>query len=78
MKYQFNVKDQKDTEVLNAFCDCYGYKSVIITSEGAIPNPESKKDFAERMLKEIFIDPYVSVRRNQAAHNEGENAKGDT
>jgi len=78
MRYQFNIRDQKDVEVLDAFCQTYGYLSFIIQNGEFIPNPETKKDFAEKKLKEIFISPYVDARRNQAAHNEGENAKGDT
>ena len=78
MKYQFNVRDAKDTEILAAFCKGYGYQEFIPNGEELIPNPELKKDFAERILKDIFIDPYVSARRNAAAQTEGDNAKGDT
>lgn len=77
MQYKFNIKDSKDPEVCDDFCENEGYQAKIIVNEDLVDNPESKHDFAERILKEIFVAPFISKRRNQGAQSEGDKAKGE-
>ena len=78
MRYSFNIKDTKDTEVCDDFCEDFGYEPTVRDAEGNIsPNPESKHDFAERILKQIFVEPFITKRKMQGAQLEGDKARGE-
>lgn len=52
MKLTINFQD--DTK-FNRDCDEHGYQATVMDANGgAIPNPETKQQFAERILKQYF------------------------
>ena len=63
MKYQFNTKTAREDLIEQAFCESYGYEEYFIDGT---PNPESKKEFCERMIKQYFVAPYLSKKRMEA------------
>jgi len=57
-----NLTAQQKTDLLDDFCECYGYQETI---DGE-PNPTSKKDFANDKAKRYFIESVNSVRKRTA------------
>jgi len=63
MKYQFSTKPGKEDLIEDAFCLRNGYQDF---DDTGTPNPESKKDFCERLLKSYFIEPYLTQKEIEA------------
>jgi hypothetical protein len=68
MKLAFTIKDDKATEVLEAFCAQHEYKPIINSPEGLIPNPESRDFYAEKVIREFFIAPYKQKKAQEAVN----------
>lgn len=77
MKLSFTIRDTRATEALTLFCRAYGYKDSIFQGEEIIPNPETRAEFAERTLKEIFVGPFKKEAADIAAQNAIRNAEAD-
>jgi len=58
----------KKSVMLNDYVTYYNYKETIINQETGeeIPNPESKKNFANRMLQREITNKVKSVRKRAA------------
>lgn len=55
-------------EMLEDFCDQYGYQEFLPDEEGnlTIPNPESRKAFANGKIKQYIIETVNAIRIQRA------------
>lgn len=57
------IPDDKIDSVVDAMCEYFGYQTSIVDDEGgAIPNPETKNQFAKKQLKQFIKKVY---RKNE-------------
>lgn len=62
MEIKFNIKDNANTEAkVLEFALSKGYTLLVFDpdTQSYIPNPETPKDYSERILKREFLEPWV-------------------
>jgi len=77
MKFSFTIRDTKAMEALTLFCNAYGYKASVFQGGEIVPNPETRTEFAERILKEIFVGPFKKEAADRAAQLAVQTADGE-
>jgi hypothetical protein len=60
MTFQFS--DEASQEIINALCENFGYMDTVVDG----PNPETKPQFAKRMVKEFMVQQVKSYRARQS------------
>ena len=61
------IPDGKLVEVRDAICETYHYSAVIVDDAGlTIPNPETKTQFAKRMVARFVHEIYQAWKVKQA------------
>lgn len=66
MAITFNISAQDQTRVVNAIASEEGWQANIIVDEVSVPNPESKAQFALRILRQI-LKSYVKKYETKQA-----------
>lgn len=78
MRIDFNIRDNETTnEKVLAFAKANGYEDLIRQGEELIQNPEPPKAYAERVLKRIFLEPWVVERAQDKFRAEYNSLMGD-
>jgi len=68
MELSITIPDSKKTRLINGICYTNGYEEKIPTSDGTyITNPESKADYAKRMVIQYMKNCVVSYESNRDA-----------
>jgi hypothetical protein len=58
---------QQKQDMLNDYVSYFGYSDTLEDAQGnTIPNPETKKEFANRMIEKHIRDIVKSVRKRRA------------
>lgn len=66
------VKDAKFSAILDCYCRCFGYEDKILETDKSgnsslVDNPESKLDFATRLLTSTFVHPFLCEVERKAS-----------
>lgn len=79
MKIEFNIRDNATTNAkILAYAKAKGYELFIRDAENnLIPNPEAALDYAKRILKREFLEPWVTKKATEAYQAEYDNLIGD-
>jgi hypothetical protein len=62
-----NLTTQQKLKMLDDYASYFGYSDTLEDGDGnTIPNPETKKEFANRMIEKHIRDIVKSVRKRRA------------
>lgn len=66
--FSVEIADEDVDRVINAICENYGWQEEIVNpiNNIAIPNPENKSVFANRMVREFLKDHVVKYETDKA------------
>lgn len=67
--FSVDIADQDVDRVINSICVNYNYQSTIINQDGTSPNPETKAQFANRMVRKFLSDNVKRYEVSEAMKN---------
>jgi hypothetical protein len=65
MEIKINIPDAQKDRIIQAFCSQYGYDPYLYGNP-SLPNPETRPQFAKRMLAQVIKDTVRTWEANEA------------
>ncbi len=77
MNITFTIPDAKATRIIDGICGNLNYQTTIQADNKDIPNPETKNQFAKRMIIQLMKDHVIAYERRLAQETAGQTVAAD-